>query len=67
MKKEDQPRKAEIKLDLKNLPDIKKSTYDLPKPPSIERTLTEEQKDMKERKPFSLSTEYDLNTYYGRF
>jgi hypothetical protein len=49
------------------LPELKKTTYELPKPPQIEKKVSQEVLDMRERKAFSLATEYDLNTYWGRF
>ena len=65
MKKDDKDTKfkpAEIKLDFKNLPPLKPAEgYNLPKPPSIDGRK-------KERKqPFSLASEYDISTYWGRF
>ncbi len=70
MKKDDKDTKlkpAEIKLDIKNLPALKPAEgYNLPKPPSIDGRKKEDS-DMKERKPFSLASEYDISTYWGRF
>lgn len=71
MKKEDkEPTKlkpAEIKLDFKNLPTLKPAEgINLPKPPPIDSGKKEDS-DMKLRKPFLLSNEYDLSSYMGRF
>ncbi len=70
MKKDDKDNKAkpaEIKLDFKNLPGLKPAEgYNLPKPPPIDGRK-KEHSDMKERKPFSLGSEYDISTYWGRF
>ena len=64
--KKDKP--AEIKLDFKNLPPLKPAEgYNLPKPPPSIDGRKKEDSDMKERKPFSLASEYDISTYWGRF
>ena len=70
-KKEQKPTlkvKKDFKIDLKNLPELKYKNKDfgLPKPPPILGKKREES-DLKNRKAFSLASEYDLSTYKGRF
>ena len=63
-----------IKIDFKNLPELPKvEGYSIPKAPPVVRTSAKkeqekkEEEDMKSRVPFSLKSEFDLQTYYGRF
>ncbi|TNV86496.1 hypothetical protein FGO68_gene16303 [Halteria grandinella] len=66
----DDKKKPELKLDFKNLPELKSTTYNLPKPPPVslgKKKDEEALQDLKDRKPFSLRDQYDLNTYQGRF
>ena len=58
MKKEDQKKPGELKLDFKNLPELPKNAgLNLPKPPPINYGKKEESTDFKERREFTLSSE----------
>lgn len=75
MKKGEDSKKLEpIKIDFKNLPELPKvEGYSIPKAPPVVRTSAKkeqekkDEEDMKSRIPFSLKSEFDLETYYGRF
>lgn len=68
MKKDDKPQKSEpFKIDFKNLPEIQKTTFNLPKAPSVYGNKDKEESDFKDRREFSLKNEYDVDNYWGRF
>jgi len=75
MKKGEDFKKPEpIKIDFKDLPELPKvEGYSIPKAPPVVRTSAKkeqekkDEEDMKSRIPFSLKSEFDLETYYGRF